>query len=251
VLLAIDLGNTKLTLGIFNGRRLVRSYSTTPASAGNLRSIIAAWVGPYDAKQIEGVSVSSVRPSADQRLRRGLRRLYGVTPLFVSGRNAGMRVKGYDEGQLGSDRLVGAMAAFERYKRPCVVVDAGTAITIDLVNARGEFEGGVIVPGLNIAADSLHQAAEKLPLVRIAPVRAVRGRDTRSAIRSGIVHGFAAMVDGLVRAMTREARTRAVVVATGGHASLLRRMCATVDHVNRHLVLEGLRIVWERHGLKA
>jgi len=244
MILAIDLGNSNASVGIFEGKRLSKSWPVKFSSLAEFERAIRS----RGMRGIEGACVSSVVPSADASVRGFLARTFGIKPLFVNHKNAGMMVRGYDAEQLGADRLVAAMAAYERYKNPVIVIDAGTAITIDLVNARGEFTGGMIVPGLGTAAESLFERAEKLPLVKLTPPRSVRGKDTRSAINSGIVLGCAGMVDHLVRELMRESRTRASVVATGGDAGLLKRMCRTIGKVHPHLVLEGLRIIWERNN---
>lgn len=243
MLLTIDLGNSNASVGLFSGRRLVRSRSVKFSSIAGLERSLRG-----GARRIEGACVASVVPSADARVRRFLKRTFGVEPLFANHMNTGMRVRGYNARQLGADRLVAAVAAYERYGAPAIVIDAGTAITIDLVNRKGEFAGGAIVPGLGTAAESLCGAAEKLPFVKLKPVRVIKGKDTRSAINSGIVKGYAGMVDHLVRELRRESKTKALVVATGGDAKLLKRVCRTIDRVHPNLVLEGLRIIWERNN---
>jgi type III pantothenate kinase len=241
MLLTLDLGNSNASIGLFNGRRLVRSRSVKFHSMSELEKSLRR-----SASGIDGACVASVVPSMDERVRRFLKRRFGIEPLFANYKNSGMRVRGYDARQLGTDRLVAAVAAYDSYKSPVIVIDAGTAITIDLVNGKGDFMGGAIVPGLHTACESLHLVAEKLPLVKPAYVKGVRGKDTRSAINSGIVQGYAGMVDHLVREMGRG--SKALVVATGGDAKLLKRMCHTIDRVHTNLVLEGLRIIWERNS---
>lgn len=244
MLLTVDLGNSNASVGLFKGRRLSRSW---PVKFSSIPEFERALRG-HARGEVEGACVSSVVPSADARVRRFLRKAFGVEPIFASHKNAGMRVNGYNARQLGADRLVAAIGAYERYRRPVIVIDAGTAITIDLVNRKGEFAGGAIVPGLGTAAESLYGAAEKLPLVKPKPARSVKGKDTRSAINSGIVHGYAGMIDHLVRELKRESGTKSLVVATGGDAKILKTVCRTIDRVHPHLVLEGLRIIWERNN---
>ena len=243
MLLTLDLGNSNASVGLFNDRRLVSSRSVKFHSMAELERSLRS-----GAREIEGACVSSVVPSMDARVRRFLKRTFGVEPVFANHKNSGMRVCGYNARQLGADRLVAAVAAYERYKRPVIVIDAGTAITIDLVNRKGEFAGGAIVPGLHTACESLYRVAEKLPHVKPAYTKRVRGKDTRSAINSGVVQGYAGLVDHIVRELRRESKTKALVVATGGDAKLLKKMCGTIDKVNPHLILEGLRIIWERNN---
>jgi type III pantothenate kinase len=241
MLLTLDLGNSNASVGLFKGRRLVKSRSFKFRSITELKGLLKG-----GARRIDGACVASVVPSADARVHRFLKRTFGIEPIFANHKNAGMRVRGYNARQLGADRLVAAVGACERYGAPAIVIDAGTAITIDLVNRKGEFAGGAIVPGLGTATDSLERAAEKIPLVKLKPSCSVKGKDTRSAINSGIVHGYAGMVDHLVREMSRD--SKALVVATGGDAKLLRSVCRTIDRVHPNLVLEGLRIIWERNN---
>jgi type III pantothenate kinase len=241
MLLTLDLGNSNASVGLFNGRRLVRSRSVKFHSMSELEKSLRAGV-----RSIDGACVASVVPSMDARVRRFLERAFGVEPLFANHENAGMSIRNYNAKQLGADRIVAAVAAYERYKKPLIVIDAGTAITIDFVNRKGEFVGGAIVPGLHTACESLHLVAEKLPLVSPTYTRSVRGKDTRSAINSGVVQGYAGMVDHLVREMGRG--SKALVVATGGDAKLLKKTCDKIDKVHPNLVLEGLRIIWERNN---
>lgn len=243
MLLTLDLGNSNASFGLFKGRRLVSSRSVKFHSIAELERSLRGGV-----RGIDGACVASVVPSADARVCRFLKRVFGVEPIFASHKNAGMRVRGYNARQLGADRLVAAVAAYWRYKKPVIVIDAGTAITIDLVNRKGEFAGGAIVPGLHTACESLYRVAEKLPHVKPAYTRRVRGKDTRSAINLGVVQGYAGLVDHIVRELRRESKTKALVVATGGDAKLLKKMCGTIDRVHPNLVLEGLQIIWERNN---
>jgi type III pantothenate kinase len=249
MLLAIDIGNSKAACGLFRGKRLVRSWSfgiTSSRNATFIKGCLLGGIGTHDRPHVDGVCMSSVVPSLSSKFKSICRHSLGISPLFVTAKSSGMKVKGYAERNLGTDRLMSACAAFEIYGGPALVIDAGTAITIDLVTRKGEFAGGVILPGLDLAAASLNRAAEKLPLVHPSPARRIIGRDTRSAISSGIANGYAGMVDHLVGEMSREARVKPKVIVTGGAAKFLKRICGTIDRVHPHLVLEGLRIVWER-----
>jgi type III pantothenate kinase len=249
MLLAIDIGNTNATCGLFRRNRLCKVWKLPCKALEDARSLartLASGVGKGRAAPLAGICIASVVPRLDARFRAACREAFGRVPLFATHRTIGIAIRGYDRKQVGADRLVAALAAYERTGRATIVVDAGTAITIDLVNGRGEFAGGVIVPGLATHAAALHAVAEKLPLVKIRPLPRVRGRSTEEAIRGGIFHGTAGLVDHLVREISREARVRARVIATGGDAKLLARACTSIHEVRPDLILEGLQLVWER-----
>ena len=250
MLLAIDIGNTNAACGLFEEARLVKRWRLPRASlrtAEAIRAALTAGLGKRRLPRVRGVCIASVVPELDARFRAACRRTFGIEPLFATHETAGMRIESYDRRQVGADRLVAALAGFSRARRATIIVDAGTAITIDLVTARGAFAGGVIVPGMGTQAAALYAVAAKLPLVRVRPTRRVRGRTTEDAIRGGIFHGTAGLVDAIVGKIAREARVRPRVIATGGDAPALSRACTCIDEVRPDLVLEGLRLVWEKN----
>lgn len=240
MLLAIDVGNTNITAGLFRGARLVaRGRAPTRASARVLLSSMK--VKP---SEIDGVILSSVVPRATVPLKRSLKQL-GLKP-WVLGENVRAPIKNRYRvpSQVGQDRLVNGVAASFLYGGPAIVVDFGTAVTIDLVNERREYRGGLIFPGVGIALEALVSKAALLPEIRLAPPREFLGRDTRQSMLSGLFHGYGALCDGIVSQLRSRHAPRAKVIATGGHCRLLARYCRTVQIVNPDLTLHGLRICW-------
>jgi len=254
MILAVDIGNTNTSIGIFRGRRLVRAFAV--ATEGWRRGR-----GPRlrGARGADPAIICSVVPWATPRVSKALRSL-GCRWVRVVGRDVRVPLKNryrYPR-QVGQDRLVGAYAALMAFKRDCIVCDFGTAITIDIVKAvkrqhlrttnderrttepQGEYLGGVIAPGLEISLDALASRTALLPKVALREPPGLLGRDTANSIRSGILYGSAALCDGLVTQLKRKYAPQAVVVATGGASSLISRYIRTIDHLRPHLVLEGL-----------
>ena len=246
MILAIDIGNTFIHLGFFQGRRLQRCSSIPTALAqqpGRLRRAL----GRVRAEAI----ICSVVPRATPKVVRALRAA-GCSRIRVVGRDVRVPLKNrykYPK-QVGQDRLVGAYAAWKAYQRDCIVVDLGTAITIDLVKAgrghrspQGEYLGGVIAPGLDISLEALASRTALLPRVELKEPPELLGRDTANSIRSGILYGCVALCDGLVASLKRKYAPKAVVVATGGASALIAKHATSIDHLRPHLVLEGLNLL--------
>lgn len=247
MLLALDIGNTSMTVGVFRGRRLVRrgrieTHSARPARdyALRLRKILR---GQAD---IEAVIVSSVVPRATRDLKTALRRLALPRPLIL-GENlrAPIRNRYRVPSQVGQDRLVNAVAACHLYGAPAIVVDFGTAVTIDLVSARREYLGGLIVPGMEIALAALTARAALLPAIPLSPPRTFLGKDTVGSMRSGLFYGYGALCDGIVDKLRRRHAPRAQVIATGGHCRLIRPFSRSIRIFNPDLTLQGLEIIYK------
>jgi type III pantothenate kinase len=255
MMLAVDIGNTHTTVGVFRGRRLVRTVEVeTPAWRSGR--------GPRLKLKADQAIICSVVPWATAKVAKALR-VAGIRRIKVVGRAVKVPLKNryrYPR-QVGQDRLVGAYAALMTYKKDCIVCDFGTAITIDIVKtlrvrsrwprapspeprARGEYLGGVIAPGLGISLDALATRTALLPKVELKKPPELLGRDTANSIRSGVLYGTAALCDGLVLALKRRYAPNATVVATGGSASLIARHARTITHLRPHLVLEGLRLLF-------
>ncbi|MBI3333275.1 MAG: type III pantothenate kinase [Candidatus Omnitrophica bacterium] len=244
MLLAIDVGNTSVTLGLFRGRRLIRrGRRPTEGSAWTAAALQREVRTPL--RRIEGVILSSVVPRATARLKRDLRRL-GLPQLLVVGEDLEAPVVNRYRipSQVGQDRLVNAAAAAFLYMGPAIVVDFGTAVTIDLVNGRREYLGGLIIPGIGIALEALTSRAALLPRIGLTRPREFLGRDTRSSMKSGIFFGYGALCDGIVRRMKAQFSPRAKVIATGGHSTLIAPFCKTVQIVNADLTLQGLELTY-------
>jgi type III pantothenate kinase len=252
MLLAIDVGNTHTVLGVYEGAalrrhwRLTTEYHRTADEYGVLlRNLFAAGGAPH----LTGIAVSSVVPPLTTVIDELCRRYLGIAPLLVGpGVRSGMPIL-YDRPQeLGTDRLVNAVAAYERTRAATIVVDLGTATKVEFVTEKGEYAGGVIAPGLGIASDALFARAAKLYRVELAQPLHVVGRNTVHAIQSGLVYGYVALVDGLVRRIQKEYAVRARVIATGGFASLIAPESETIEAVEEFLTLDGLRLIYARNS---
>jgi type III pantothenate kinase len=252
-LLAVDVGNTNTVLGLFEDGSLVRHWrlttrreSTSDEITLSVKGLLAS-AGREDDPPRETI-VASVVPSLKFPLRHALRQITGAEPLFVEpGIRTGMPIL-YDTPQeVGADRIVNAVAAYERLGGPCVVVDFGTATTFDVVTAKGEYAGGVIVPGITISAEALFERAARLWRVEIRRPDKVVGKTTASSIQSGLYFGYLSLVEGLIDRITREIGTKPRVIATGGLAELFGGGTDKIEAVDPLLTLTGLLIIHERN----
>lgn len=247
-LLAIDIGNTRVHCGLFCGKRLVRRFAFPTVSCRSPSAVARALIRGQKRTTVEGVCIVSVVPRLNRIFREALRQAFGVKVLFATPQTIGITLRGYPARRIGTDRLVNALAAYARCKKACIVVDVGTAITIDAVNVRGEFLGGAIVPGLDLMAEALYRMTERLPRVRLVRQRRAIGRDTRACIRSGLFHGTVGMIDRTVEAIAREMGSRPAIIATGGGVRSVMGHSRAVRRSHPDLTLEGLRMLWERIG---
>ncbi len=258
MLLAIDVGNTNVTIGVFDGARLAHSWRLAA-----LRERTADELGIFVTRlfeqahlavpAVDGIAVASVVPPLTRPMEEMCERYFSQKALIVDATNAGMPVHYLPVGDVGADRIVNAVAGWEKYGRtagaPLIVVDFGTGTTFDVISTAGEYMGGVICPGIGISADALFQRAARLPRVDVRKPDAVIGQNTVNAIQSGLFFGYVEMVDGLVRRMRGELEggDRAIVIATGGLADVISGESATIQHVDPNLTLDGLRLIWLRH----
>lgn len=245
MILLFDIGNTNTHVGLADSRRVVRhtDISTAMWLAGKAKPQLVRFVGKTSA---EGAAICSVVPRATPLVQKAVRDLWRLSALELTPKT--LRGVGIDyprPNSIGPDRLANAVAARHRFGAPVVVVDFGTAVTFDVVNARGNYVGGVIAPGLAAMTDYLHEKTALLPRIQIREFKRAIGRSTEEAMLVGAVHGYRGLVRELIAEVKRELRVRRLpVIATGGYAKLIASKLPEISAVEPDLTLEGLRLVW-------
>jgi type III pantothenate kinase len=252
MLLTVDVGNTQTVLGLFEGDRLVahwRLATVRERTADEYRMWVSSILEMegFSRHDVHGMAVSSVVPTATAALRQiGHHISDGTVVVVEPGVKTGMPILIDNPREVGADRVVNSVAAVAKYGAPAIVVDFGTATTFDVVGPGGDYIGGVIAPGLEVSMDGLIAATAALRRVELTPPRSVIGKGTVEAIQSGLLYGYAGLVDGIARRLLDELGDAASIVATGGLASVIVPHCEMVDVVDEFLTLDGLRLVFER-----
>jgi type III pantothenate kinase len=254
VLLAVDIGNTNVAFGVYDGTELRQTFraETVRSRTADEYGVVLLQVmmlRGIDARSISAAIVASVVPPLTDVLVEAIRHAVAREPLVVGpGLKTGIDVKYENPRDVGADRIVNAIAAYERFRCGVIVVDFGTATTFDCISPKGEYLGGVIVPGIQVSLEALLTRAAKLSRVEIAAPPKVVGRNTTHALQSGVVYGYASLVDGLIEKLGRELEFPVRVIGTGGLASLIAEYSERLDDLDPHLTLEGLRILHERNA---
>jgi type III pantothenate kinase len=263
MLLVLDVGNTNTVLGVFeartNGsdttepRRLISHWRVTTIKSQTVdeygvlfRNLFA--MNKIEVSAVQGIVISSVVPPLDTTLREVCERYFQLKPLFIEpGVKTGMPVHYDNPAEVGADRIVNSVAAYEKFGGPCIVVDFGTATTFDVVSPKGEYLGGVITPGIGISADALFERTARLPRVDIRKPPRVIATNTVNSLQSGLYYGYIGLIDGILERLIDELGKDVKVVATGGLASLMGGGSKYIREVDDLLTLDGLRIIYERN----
>jgi type III pantothenate kinase len=246
MILTIDIGNSSTKLGVFDNEKIVQRL-IIPTIRSKTADEIHASVEEELNHQFSAVVISSVVPELNDSFRELGEKYFNRAPFFVDNRlDFGLEIKYFPPENLGIDRLVAAFAAARKYGVPVIVCDFGTATTMDAVNKQNEFLGGIITPGINTLSEALFIKTSKLPRVEISKPETVIGNSTAHAIQSGIFYGYAGLTEGILKRMITELGEKPKVVATGGFANLMAENCDLIETVDENLMLDGLRLIYEK-----
>lgn len=251
MLLAIDIGNTQTVVGVYKKDKLIHHwrFETKKERTADEWAVYLKELFRFEKLEltaIKGAVVSNVVPPMQRALVTLCEKYIHCTPLVVGPQiKIDMPIETDNPGEVGADRIVNAVAAFHHYKTNLIVVDFGTATTLDYISAEGEYQGGIIVPGVGISAEALFSRAAQLPRVELAKPKHVIGKNTVDCIQSGLYYGYSGMVDALVEKIQGELEEKATVIATGGYALLLAAESKTISHVHEFLTLEGLKLIYD------
>ncbi|MFQ9515933.1 MAG: type III pantothenate kinase [Eubacterium sp.] len=257
MLLTVDVGNTNITLGLFKGDKVFATFRITTQMArtsdeyGSLMAEMIVRKG-IDIKNIKDVIISSVVPKVMYSLNNGIIKYFGIKPIIVGlGTKTGIKINRTDPREVGSDRIVDAVAAYEIYGGPCIVVDFGTATTYDLVGPNGTFDAGVTSPGIRICAKALWNETAKLPEIEIKKPDTILAKDTITSMQAGIVYGYIGQTEYIIDKIKEESGLDHLkVIATGGMGRIIYENTDKIDVYDNQLTLQGMRIIYEKNRKK-
>ncbi len=243
MLLTSDIGNTNITLGLFDEEALVEEFRLASDKDLSLEEYEVLLKSLFKDFKIDGCIIGSVVEELNDKFMRAVKNVFGIEPLFLSNKiNTGVKIKTDFPDEVGADRIANAAGAYVLYNKPAIVVDFGTATSFDIVNENGEFIGGIIAPGINLQMKVLNKFTSKLPRTDVAISNKAIGQNTTDAILSGVIRGTACMIDGLVEQCEQELGQKAVLIATGGYSGLIANyLKRPFNFINPTLTLEGLR----------
>ena len=257
MLLVFDIGNSNIVLGTYEGKKLLRHWriSTDRQKTGDEYGMLINNLFRFQGIRMSDVTaiiISSVVPPLVVPLAKMCERYFRLRPLIVGpGIKTGIKLKYENPREIGADRIVNSVGAYEQFGGPLIVVDIGTATTFDIVAENGDYLGGVIAPGIGISSEALFQRAAQLPRVALVTPRTIICRNTVTAMQAGVIFGFVGQIDEIVRRIKAEMREDMRVIATGGMAKMISRESKTIDKVDNFLTLTGLRVLYERNQPEA
>ncbi len=254
MVLVVDVGNTHIVLGVFEDKKLLASWrlgTNKERTSDELGMLILGLFNheKLSIEKIEAVIVASVVPPIMYTLEHAIKKYINIQPMIIGpGTKTGINIRCQNPKEVGADRIVNAVAGFEMYGGPLIIVDMGTATTFCAISEKGEYLGGVICPGVKISAEALYQKAAKLPRIDLVKPESVIGKNTVSSMQSGVFYGYVGQVDYIVHRIKKEMHEENIrVIATGGLSRLIAEESITINDVNSTLTLEGLRLIYERN----